>query len=216
MPRTPLLRSLRCLFRDARLARAHGLSLEALREVRAAHAERDPGGRGISRRAFLAHCRCSPRRRPSSRGSRSRRPNPTVVIVGAGIAGLNCALELADLGIREHGVRSLGPHRRPDVHATPATGSANQITEWCGELIDTGHTTIRRLAARFDLPLDNLLAPSPTGPTTSTISSAATIRRARRIRISSPCPTESPPTPRPPASPPRSTPTRRRAGRWIG
>ena len=39
--------------------------------------------------------------------------------------------------------------------------NANQVTEWCGELIDTGHTTIRRLAKRFDLPLDNLLGAQP-------------------------------------------------------
>ena len=39
--------------------------------------------------------------------------------------------------------------------------SANQVSEWCGELIDTGHTTIRRLAGRFDLRLDNLLRAQP-------------------------------------------------------
>ena len=39
--------------------------------------------------------------------------------------------------------------------------SANQVSEWCGELIDTGHTTIRRLARRFDLRLDNLLRAQP-------------------------------------------------------
>jgi monoamine oxidase len=30
------------------------------------------------------------------------------------------------------------------------------VSEHCGELIDTGHHTIRRLARRFHLPLDNL------------------------------------------------------------
>jgi monoamine oxidase len=38
---------------------------------------------------------------------------------------------------------------------------ANQVTEWCGELIDSGHKTIRKLAKRFDLPLDNLLGAQP-------------------------------------------------------
>jgi len=32
-----------------------------------------------------------------------------------------------------------------------------QITEWGGELIDSGHKTVRSLAKRFDLPLDDLL-----------------------------------------------------------
>ena len=38
---------------------------------------------------------------------------------------------------------------------------ANQVTEWCGELIDTSHTTVRKLAKRFDLRLDNLLGAQP-------------------------------------------------------
>jgi monoamine oxidase len=38
-----------------------------------------------------------------------------------------------------------------------------QISEWGGELIDTGHKTIRKLAQRFDLSLDDLLAAQPAG-----------------------------------------------------
>jgi monoamine oxidase len=38
---------------------------------------------------------------------------------------------------------------------------ASQVTEWCGELIDTSHTTVRKLARRFDLRLDNLLGAQP-------------------------------------------------------
>ena len=86
--------------------------------------------------------------------------DPTVVIVGAGIAGLTCALELADLGIRSTVYEASG---RIGGRMFTNTGywSANQISEWCGELIDTGHTTVRRLARRFDLPLDNLLRAQP-------------------------------------------------------
>ena len=158
MPRTPLLRSLRCLFRDAHLARAHGLSLEALREVRAAHAA-DPGGRGISRRAFLATAGLATTAAFIPRLSFSA-GDPTVVIVGAGIAGLTCALELADLGIRSTVYEASG---RTGGRMFTNTGywSANQTSEWCGELIDTSHTTIRRLARRFDLRLDNLLRAQP-------------------------------------------------------
>jgi monoamine oxidase len=39
--------------------------------------------------------------------------------------------------------------------------SANQVSEWCGELIDTSHTTIRQLTRRFGLRLDNLLRAQP-------------------------------------------------------
>jgi monoamine oxidase len=39
--------------------------------------------------------------------------------------------------------------------------AAGQVAEWGGELIDTGHRTIRRLAKRFDLALDDLLDAQP-------------------------------------------------------
>jgi monoamine oxidase len=37
------------------------------------------------------------------------------------------------------------------------------VSEWCGELIDSGHHTVRNLARRFNLPLDNLLGAQPNG-----------------------------------------------------
>src|SRR5262249_43768735 len=43
----------------------------------------------------------------------------------------------------------------------PAPRDANQVTESCGELIDTGHKTVRKLARRFDLRLDHLLGAQP-------------------------------------------------------
>jgi monoamine oxidase len=156
--RTPLLGSLRSLFRDARAARAHNLSLEALREVRAAHAEH-VAARGVSRRTFLASVGAATAATAIPRFSFAA-VDPTVAIVGAGIAGLNCALELADLGIRSTVFEASG-RLGGRMFTNDGYWSANQITEWCGELIDTGHTTIRKLAKRFDLPLDNLLGAQP-------------------------------------------------------
>ena len=158
MARTPLLSTLRRLFRDARIARANGLSLETLREVRAERVERVKG-RAISRRAFLAGAGVGTAATVIPRFSFGA-GQPTVVIVGAGIAGLNCALELADLGITSTVYEASGRFGGRMFTNTGYWG-ANQITEWCGELIDTGHTTIRRLAKRFDLPLDNLLRAQP-------------------------------------------------------
>jgi monoamine oxidase len=40
-----------------------------------------------------------------------------------------------------------------------------QVSEFCGELIDSGHTTILSLAARFGLTVDDLLAAEPPGST---------------------------------------------------
>lgn len=38
-----------------------------------------------------------------------------------------------------------------------------QVSEWGGELIDSGHETIQALADRYGLPLDDLLAAQPSG-----------------------------------------------------
>ena len=158
MPRTPLLSALHRLFRDTRIARANNLSLEALRDVRMEHSERREA-RSVSRRTFLASAGLVSAATVIPRFAFAA-DEPRIVIVGAGIAGLNCALELADLGIASTVYEASG---RIGGRMFSNTGywNANQITEWCGELIDTGHTTIRKLAKRFDLPLDNLLAAQP-------------------------------------------------------
>jgi monoamine oxidase len=158
MARTPLLNTLQGLFREARTARAGHLSLGRLRDMRAAHFVRE-NGQGVSRRAFLKGAGVVTAAAAIPRSSFAA-AQPTVVIVGAGIAGLNCALELADLGIASTVYEASG---RIGGRMFSNTGywSANQNTEWCGELIDTGHTTVRKLAKRFDLPLDNLLSAQP-------------------------------------------------------
>jgi monoamine oxidase len=158
MAKTPLLNTLHGLFRDARTARASGWPLAKLHDLRAARFERDPA-RGISRRAFLKSAGAMTAATAVPRFSFAA-AQPTVVIVGAGIAGLNCALELADLGIASTVYEASG-RIGGRMFSNAGYWNANQITEWCGEMIDTGHTTVRRLAKRFDLPLDNLLAAQP-------------------------------------------------------
>ena len=96
--KTPLLGALRSFFRDAQIAKAHALPIDALREVRAVHAER-ARRRGVSRRTFLTAAGAAAAAAVVPRVSLAARA-PTVVIVGRGIAGMNCALELADVGIR--------------------------------------------------------------------------------------------------------------------
>src|SRR5438445_6141487 len=88
-----------------------------------------------------------------------------IAIVGGGIAGLNAALVLADKNISstiyEAGTR-IGGRMHSD---TTGYFSNGQVSEYCGELIDTGHRTIRALANRFNLPTVDLLAAEPSGTT---------------------------------------------------
>src|SRR3712207_2036601 len=97
MARTPLLSAFQSLFRDLHAARANGVSLEALQDIRAEHAERVER-HALSRREFLVRVGGAAAAAAVPRFSFGA-AQPTVVIVGAGIAGLNCALELSDLGI---------------------------------------------------------------------------------------------------------------------
>jgi monoamine oxidase len=89
---------------------------------------------------------------------------PRIAIIGGGIAGLNAALTLHDAGYGStiyEAASAIGGR----MHSNTSTWAEGQVSEWCGELIDTGHTVIQDLAARFGLPLDNLHAAEPTGST---------------------------------------------------
>src|SRR5262245_61081117 len=154
MARTPLLRALRTLFAEHRAARQLGLPVEALRERRARAAE-TAARQGLTRRQLLAGAGAAAALLTLPRRARAG-GQPDIAIVGSGIAGLTCALELADRGIAATVYEASG---RVGGRMFTNTGyfDAGQVTEWGGELIDSGHRTIRKLAQRFGLPLDNLL-----------------------------------------------------------
>lgn len=75
---------------------------------------------------------------------------PRLVIVGAGIAGLNAALTLHDAGfpcdIYEAADRVGGR-----MHSDAATWGDGAVSEWCGEFIDSDHETMHALIERFGL-----------------------------------------------------------------
>jgi len=87
-----------------------------------------------------------------------------IAIVGAGISGLVAALSLADaklgsnLTIYESSNRIGGR-----MFSNTDSWDNNQVSEWCGECIDTGHTTIRALAKRYRLTVDVLTSDAPAG-----------------------------------------------------
>ena len=76
---------------------------------------------------------------------------------------MNAALTLADKGfastVYEASTR-IGGRMHSDTSGYFDNG---QVSEFCGELIDTGHMTIRHLAQRFGLQTVDLLAAEPNG-----------------------------------------------------
>jgi monoamine oxidase len=152
MARTPLLRSLRQLARDARASHDTGIPVDELREIRAQ--------RQMSRRNFLAGAAAGAAVLAMPKVARAAN-QPKVIIIGGGIAGLNCALTLRDKGYSSTVYEASGRLGGRMFSNNNGYWAGNQVSEWCGELIDTAHHTIRNLAARYSLPLDDLLAAQP-------------------------------------------------------
>jgi monoamine oxidase len=144
------------LARDFQESSRLGLPVHAVREGRA---------EALSRRRFLAGAgtaavaACAPRVVRAAAGGTA---GPSIAIVGAGIAGLNCALSLADAGVASTVYESSG-RIGGRMFSNSTYWDDDQVSEWCGELIDTGHKTIQGLAKRFGLPLDDLLSAMPSG-----------------------------------------------------
>ncbi len=88
-----------------------------------------------------------------------------VAIVGAGIAGLTAALTLADAGLPCTVYEASG--RVGGRMFSNSSFWGGQVSEWCGEFINTSHTVVRSLAARFNLVLEDVVAAQPPGSTAS-------------------------------------------------
>ncbi len=161
MARTPLFGMLARIARDHRDARALGVDVASI-EAKRAEARREREKAGLSRRAFLGGA--------SAVGASLLLPksahaaaNPRVVIVGGGISGLAAMLSLADAKLTSSLVLYEASNRiggrmfsnAPGIGGMPYWDD-DQVTEWCGELIDTDHTTVQDLATRYGLTLDDL------------------------------------------------------------
>ena len=151
MARTPLLQSISQLARDAWASRRSGIPVAELREVRTA----------ISRRKFLGGAAAGAAALALPRAARARGVQPSIAVIGGGIAGLTCALYLRDKGYASTVYEASGRIGGRMFSNTSYFGG--QVSEWCGELIDSSHKTVRNLAARFHLTVDNLLAAQPNG-----------------------------------------------------
>lgn len=85
---------------------------------------------------------------------------PRIGIVGGGISGLNAALTLQDAGIAAT-VYEAASRVGGRMHSDTTSWLNGQTSEFCGELIDTSHTSILGLAQRFNLPTVDLHAAEP-------------------------------------------------------
>lgn len=189
MARTDLALSLRRRLGLERWARGEGQSVDQVRETLArssSHASLRP-----TRRAFLrgGTAFASALAAGWQPGCRAGKGEPTIAIVGGGLAGLTAALNLADAGyastiyeanpvkVGGRAITDRGSAQRPGsddacsvCHMPMSFGDDGvwddgQNTDMFGELIDTGHATMRALARRFDLPLLDAFTSRPDGAT---------------------------------------------------
>lgn len=153
MARTPLLHSLRKIIRAVYLSRTSSTVIAAPSK---------PAKFPLTRRDFLAGLGGLAATAALPDVARASTRDARIAIVGGGIAGLTCALMLADRGIRSTVYEASG-RVGGRMYSNTAYWNDGQVSEWCGELIDSGHKTIQRLAHRFGLVLDNLLDAQPMG-----------------------------------------------------
>jgi len=160
--RTPLLRQFQELFADFAEADRSGRPVETIRDERRA---------GLTRRDFLkgtgatlgAAALSGPLAAFAST-AKATPPNSRIAIVGGGISGLTAALTLQDAGIASTVYEASG-RVGGRMHSDTTSWLNGQVSEHCGELIDSGHKTILGLASRFKLATADLLSAEPTHST---------------------------------------------------
>jgi monoamine oxidase len=143
--RTPFLQFLRTLSSDLSLCEGGGISVAELNAERRA---------APSRRQLIAGTAATAASAALPDVASAALPKPRIVIIGAGIAGLNAALTLQDAGVAST-VYEASNRIGGRMFSATSIWADGQVSEWCGELIDSGHETIIGLARRFGLPLDD-------------------------------------------------------------
>jgi monoamine oxidase len=157
LPKTPLFRVVQRSFRLARFSRRSGLPPgEVVERSREAVLTRRQFLGGSAAAAGLALAGC----RPFAPAQRTGRSDREVLVVGAGIAGLTTAYRLRQAGVP---VRVLEAQDRVGGRMYSLRGffPEGQVAELGGELIDTNHVHIRRLARELEIPLDDFVLDGP-------------------------------------------------------
>jgi monoamine oxidase len=156
MARSALMDSLKRIAEDHAIADRLGITVEELHERR--KSEPRP-----SRRAFLAGAGAVAALAAMPRRARAA-SQPRIAIVGGGIAGVSAAMTLADAGYTAT-VYEAQNRIGGRMHSNTTTWQNGQVSEWCGELIDTGHKTILHLANMFGLSVVDMIQTQPQGST---------------------------------------------------
>lgn len=164
MARTPLMRRLQTLYRDFAEAEATGRRVEEVQESR-----RNDWTRREFIKATGATVGAAAMSGPIVALAAGGGPAPRIAIIGGGIAGLNAALTLHDAGYAStvyEASNRVGGRMHSDSPLTNPPGATptwadDQVSEHCGELIDTAHKTIQQLAKRFGFGLTDLLSAEP-------------------------------------------------------
>ncbi|MEO7997792.1 MAG: NAD(P)/FAD-dependent oxidoreductase [Gemmatimonadaceae bacterium] len=163
MSRTPLFSLVR---KSLRLADAANRSDAPFDEL----IERANESRLITRRSFVqgsaatlslaAVGACAPSRTRGGGLTAAERSSASVLVVGAGIAGLSAAYRLQQAGMR---VKVIEAQNRIGgrMFSLRDRFADGQVCELGGELIDTGHTHMQAMAKELGIPLDDLSTDDP-------------------------------------------------------
>ena len=170
--RTPLMASLQGIYRDYAEADRTGRTVQEVQEERreqrrtAALTRREllKAGGALAAASAVAGPQVLSRALQAAAAT-----TPRIAIIGAGIAGMNAALTLQD------GTNKVQPYASTifeaadyvggRMHSDTTSWQNGQVSEKCGELIDTDFKTLMNLATRFNLSLTDLLAAQPAGST---------------------------------------------------
>lgn len=153
MPRTPLLNQLQRAYRLVRHAQQTGMPLDEMLMQ---------ASRSSPRREFLTQALAAGIGAATLPLIAKANAAPSVVIIGAGLAGLTCAYRLRKRGINAtiyEASNSVGGR----VITRRGFFADNQIAERGGELIDTGHKDFLFLIRELGFEVVNLLAAEAAG-----------------------------------------------------
>ena len=163
MPRTEMLRFLHRVAADHAAADRLGMPVLEFREARLARTPHTFSRRNLLKIAGAATATLAlATQLPKPRATAALKTAPRIAIIGAGIAGLNAALTLADAGLPST-VYEANDRVGGRMFSERSYWGGGQITEYGGELIDTDHTAIQQLCGRFGLGLTDVHAAEPAG-----------------------------------------------------